>query len=287
LGIASVLRAGQAEETEMTKLKALYKPLCRAPIFKALAYLGRSAIEYYENRNYDMRTNGELGLLRRLYRFNPQVVFDVGANVGEWSRMALGSFPQARIFAFEPVPAIFAQLQKNLADARQIVPLQKGLSNRAEHVQFRFYPGHLGQSSRYAFEVNEPARLIDVPLACGDEFCGEHGIERIDLLKLDVEGAELDVLRGFERMLGQHRVDVIQFEYGRVNVRSRALLCDFYDFLLERGYRVGKLYPREVEFRPYDTRHENFIGPNFVAVSERRPDIVEAIGVVVAKAPKF
>lgn len=268
-------------------LRAVYKPLCRAPLFKALAYLGRSMIEFYENRNYDMRTNGEARLLRRLAAFEPRVVFDVGANVGDWSRLALDTFPAARVFAFEPMPAVYAELDRNLAGERRVELFQQGLSDRAETVQFHYYPAHAGQSSRYPFNVSEEARSVSAHLVPGDTLCARHGIERIDILKVDVEGAELDVLRGFEGMLNEGRIDVVQFEYGRVNVRSRALLCDFYEFLSARDFRVGKLFPREVQFRPYDPRHENFIGPNFVAVRATRPRLINAVGVVLDAAPKI
>lgn len=271
----------------MITLKRLYKPLCRAPIYRALAYLGRSAIEYYENRNYDMSSNGELRLLRKLAPFQPRVVFDVGANIGEWSQIATRLFPSAKLYAFEPAPETFLQLQRNLADEPRTEVFQQGLSEREEVVQFRFYPGHTSQASRYEFTVREEPQLIDVQLVQGDRFCQERGIDHIDLLKVDTEGADLDVLRGFDGMLSRGQVDVVQFEYGRINIKSRALLCDFYDYLLARGFRIGKLFPRRVEFRPYTLRHENFIGPNFVAVREARPDIIAAVGVTLEKAPKL
>jgi hypothetical protein len=109
----------------------------------------------------------------------------------------------------------------------------------------------------------------------GDAYCAEHGIRRIDLLKIDTEGLDLRVLRGFDHMLASGAVDVVQFEYGLANIASHTLLADFHAFLGERGFAVGKIWPREVEFRDYDPRlDENFRGPNYLAVRHARDDLI-------------
>lgn len=269
----------------MNPFKRFYKPLCRLPIYRLLAHLGRSTLEYYENRNYDMASNGELRVLRRLAAFQPKVVLDVGANVGEWSAAALEHLPLAHVYAFEPAPKTFQSLSRAASD--RLTVINKGLSDRDETLPFYYYAGHSGQSSRYAYEMREQAQVVNVPVTTGDAFCDEKGITHIDFLKIDTEGADLDVLRGFARALEEGRVDVIQFEYGRINIRSRALLADFYDYLTPLGYSIGKIFPWRVEFRPYSLRHENFIGPNFLAVRNERPQLIDAVGVVLPKAPKI
>jgi hypothetical protein len=56
------------------------------------------------------------------------------------------------------------------------------------------------------------------------------------------------------------------------------LLADYYRFFEDRGFVLGKLFPRHVEFKHYDIgRDENFLGPNFVAVREARPDLVRLL----------
>jgi hypothetical protein len=100
----------------------------------------------------------------------------------------------------------------------------------------------------------------------GDEYVREHGIERIDMLKIDVEGAEMRVLQGLEETISAGRVRAIQFEYSRLNIVARCFLRDLYEFLVARGYRVGKIYPTYVDFRDYSFDHEDFIGPNYLAI---------------------
>ena len=60
-------------------------------------------------------------------------------------------------------------------------------------------------------------------------------------------------------------------------IYPRFLLRDFYRFFTEHGFRVGKLYPEGVAFRDYELRHEDFRGPNYVAVRRERDDVVAAL----------
>ena len=95
-------------------------------------------------------------------------------------------------------------------------------------------------------------------------------IENIDLLKIDVEGAEPSVLSGFGDGIHPNKTPVVQFEYGRVNIENKFLLRDSYIYFRERGYLVGKLLQEGVRTREYSAWDEDFLGPNYVAI---RPDL--------------
>jgi hypothetical protein len=75
-----------------------------------------------------------------------------------------------------------------------------------------------------------------------DDFCQSNGIDRIHLLKLDVEGYELKVLEGASRLLAARAIDFIQFEFGGCNIDSRTYFRDFFDMLAPQYsvYRVVK-----------------------------------------------
>ena len=120
-------------------------------------------------------------------------------------------------------------------------------------------------------------REVSCEVRSGDEYLREQAIERIDFLKLDVEGAERLVLQGFAQTLEAGRIDVIQFEYGKVAILTHFLLKDFYDVLEGKGYAVGKLFPDHVDFRAYKLEDEDFLGPNYVAVRRERADIIAAL----------
>lgn len=233
----------------------------------------------FDNRaNWHIGSNGEAGLLRRLAAFEPTVVFDVGANTGEWSRHAAARCTAATIHAFEPVPETAAQLTALLGTAGASVDVHVvalGNENRSHRLSTDVARSSLVSLLGHA-DPSDPTS-IEVGVITGDSFCDEHGIDHIDLLKIDAEGTDHLVIEGFHRMLTEGRIDVIQFEYGVWALETKFLLHDFYTQLTSLGFAVGKLFPRGVEFSDYTTRWEDFRGLNFVAVDRRRPDLIAAL----------
>lgn len=110
----------------------------------------------------------------------------------------------------------------------------------------------------------------------GDDYCSKQNVVHIDLLKVDVEGAEHNVLFGLKGMIEAGNVDVIQFEYNHARLHSRFLLRDFYD-LLGGQYMLGRLTSRGVRFKPYELTDEDFAGPNYVAVLRSRQYLIDRI----------
>jgi hypothetical protein len=127
-----------------------------------------------------------------------------------------------------------------------------GLSDREGETTFYHYPHNPLQTSLMAHPFQTHGRRLRL----GDAFCAEQGIQKIDLLKIDVEGAESFVLRGFEKMLAGRRISIIQFEYEKLNTVNKFLLKDFYALLGGCGYALGKIFPTYVDFRDYAYEHE-------------------------------
>ncbi len=88
-----------------------------------------------------------------------------------------------------------------------------------------------------------------VRLSTFDDYCASGNIERVDFVKIDVEGHELSVLRGAKRMLNEGRVGVVQFEYGGCYIDARVLLKDIWQLVDEakQGYAFYKIFPDRLE----------------------------------------
>ena len=250
----------------------------RSLLFRKAAGLCRRYLEAWSNLNYDIDSNGESSVLRTVARFDPAVVLDVGANVGDWTLLARRHFPKAAIHSFEISPPTFATLSERCGGLANVTLHNFGVSDVAETISIRHYPDvpALTTSSNYPhpFEYREIPAETDT----GDAFASRSALAHIDLLKIDVEGMEDRILRGFESMLSRRAIDLVQFEYGRVNILNHFLLRDFHAFFRERGYIVGKIYPDGVEFRDYQLADEDFLGPNYLACRSDRTDYLRALG---------
>jgi FkbM family methyltransferase len=239
----------------------------RGPVATRIAKECRRYLRKYDNDDFHIETNGELWLMSRMA--GAQVVFDVGANTGKWSLLCASMCPLAEIHAFEILPATYEKLVINVSDHDRIKPNSIGLAEACGSVAVIGEAGHDDLTSCVGAVrlMHEDVQFEEhsVRVRTGDDYCAEHGIAKIDFLKIDTEGAEYAILLGFKRMLEGGRIDVIQFEYGLPNILSRKLVRDFHELLAPLGYRIGKLYPEKIEFRPWHPNAEERPGPNYVA----------------------
>ncbi len=218
----------------------------------------------------DMHRNGESWVLKQLLT-NCRVVFDVGANVGQWAELALQINHELVIHAFEPNPKIHAQLAESPV-ATQLHLHQAGLSDTPSHAQLHVYDQHHGMTSLYQRQglPIEATSLAEIELTTLDLFCEQAGVERIDLLKLDIEGHELAALKGARDMLQRAAIGAIQFEYGGCHVDARTFLRDFFELLLPAGYDLFKIHPKGLVKHPrYLAALDNFQHQAWLAVHEK------------------
>ncbi|MGH2956310.1 MAG: FkbM family methyltransferase [Solirubrobacterales bacterium] len=246
---------------------------------RALSGIARGArfyLDAYENWSYDADRNGERRVLECLSSDEPSCIFDVGANVGEWTSIARQLCPEAQIHSFEVVEQIAGVLRSRFAREPRVTIVPTGLGKDQEEIAVKYFP----ESTELSGAVQEhpfPFELVSSPVQRGDAYCAEAGIDHIDLLKIDVEGMEYEVLLGFEEMFTDGAIAAVQFEYGPGNILTRRLLRDHYTFFSERNFGVGKIYPHGVEFRPYRFRDEDFLGPNYLAVRADKLELIERL----------
>ncbi len=205
------------------------------------------------------------------------VVFDVGANIGDYSIAAVSQVgPRVKMYSFEPSPETYARLEARTSNLERVATFAVGLSDRAERRILYEVPGQSGLGSVYLRDLDHhhltPHAGAMVSLITLDEFCATHSVSHIDLLKIDVEGHELSVLKGASDMLGAGAIDMIQFEFGGSNIDSRTYLSDFFKLLDDRFliHRVVKdgLFP----LTRYQERYEVFTTTNLLA--KRREEIL-------------
>ncbi len=249
----------------------------RSLLVRGLARLSKTFLLWYENLDYDIATNGEAFALRALSGFDLRTIVDAGANVGEWTAAAKAAFPRAEVHAFEIAEPTWRLLRESVGGLGGVHCVNQGLGQAAGMVTLRHYEQQSALTSAVDYPHPFAHRELEGKVIAGDAYLEAEGIEHVDFLKIDVEGMEREVLAGFSRSFEKRAIDLVQFEYGRVNIITKALLRDFHGFFRERGYAVGKVYPTYVDFREYDLEDEDFLGPNYLACRKVREDYVRVL----------
>lgn len=181
-------------------------------------------------------------------------VFDIGANVGVTARRYAELFPEASIHCFEPFPESHAALQAAFPAPHRVqthaMAVCDAIGSRTLFVNKASVTNSLFPTSdlyreRYArSDITTPTGSVTVPTTTVDQFCREHAISHINVLKLDIQGGELLALRGAERMLAASAVDLV---YSEVNFSriydGQAFFHDLAPLLLGHGYQLYNLFP--------------------------------------------
>ena len=195
---------------------------------------------------------------------------DVGGNLGNWSADLFAIIPSANIIAFEPSREAFEHLQRRFANSQTFRCVNLALGNenttailfadksasglgsltkrRVEHFGIDFsYQENIQVSTLDSWLQNE--RVNNVP----------------NVLKMDVEGHEMDVLKGATNTL--KNIEIIQFEFGGSNIDTRTYFQDFWCFFLEQGFDLYRLGPRDpLLIKSYSEYDETFRPTNYIAV---------------------
>jgi FkbM family methyltransferase len=210
-------------------------------------------------------------VLKELVNKGKPVFFDVGANVGDFSKALRDEFPTAEIYAFEPNTSAFELMQTALR-AENVKCLNLGVGVRSGREKLFTYSN--APSSAHAtlyrdvmLDIHHAKEIIEVEseVTTLDEFCHTNGIAFIDFLKVDTEGHDLDVLRGGSVMLDEGRIGTIQFEFNEMNVISRVFLRDFYMIL--DAYNLFRINTEKlIPLLQYNSINEIFKFQNMLAI---------------------
>jgi FkbM family methyltransferase len=188
------------------------------------------------------------------------IVFDIGANIGIWAiaaarRVGTGG----AVHAFEPFAENFSRLTANieLNRALNIIPQQLALMDHPGSLKFFPSPNKNSGVGRVVADDWKGPHCA-VKAATLDDYCEQHAVASVDLLKLDVEGSEHFVLKGATRLLASKKPPTIIFEVERVmTLQLNYLPEDLETFLHSFGYSIHAL--RAGKWQPISLM--GFVGP--------------------------
>lgn len=189
------------------------------------------------------------------------VVYDLGANVGFFSVLAARFVgPEGKVYAFEPLPACVEKIKKNAAlnGFTQIEAIEAAVSSKVGSAQL-YVSGVSAHSSLIDATNRRDSDTIEIALTTVDEFLRIGERRPPNLVMIDVEGAEIEALRGMHETLEQYRPTVMV----EIHFIGDEFLAYCREQLLPLGYRVEMLGGGE--FPPSASHYHALLLPQGVA----------------------
>ena len=208
-------------------------------------------------------------MLDKLERKESIIVFDVGANFGQYALLINKYLKSGQIYSFEPSKYTYKILNKTVNKYPNIITHNIGFGSEKSSV--KLYSSGKGDAIASVHKLNNRKDYIneglteEIELNTIDSFCNNNNIDFIDILKIDIEGHELYALKGALEMINNLRINFIQFEFSEFNIDSRTFFRDFYDLLSPYFILYRIVSNGIVSLSSYNEDLEIFHTANFIA----------------------
>jgi FkbM family methyltransferase len=201
------------------------RPLARG-LYTHLYVLGKALAEPQERRFFRERV--EPGM----------VIFDVGANGGFYTLLFAGRIgPAGRVHAFEPDPLSFGILRRRAAGRSNVEINRTAVGDRTGSITLFTNRFNRADNRVHATLGDAAAEAVEVPLTTLDEYCAARGIDRLDAVKMDIQGAEVAALAGFRKTLARLKPRWMLIEFSPEHLRGAGSTPEeFWEILDELGF---------------------------------------------------
>lgn len=244
------------------------------PIFERLFKLSLRGMNY--GLGGMLSTSGEKELVKMISRQldirenDDKVLFDVGANDGQYTDLLLNTFSRNdKIVCFEPSFHSFKELTAKHGEKTNVELVPYGLGSKTEKRNLFYDVEGSGWASVFERKdtgFNHPlTQSEEINIVTLDDFCASKGIKKINFLKADVEGFELEVFKGAKNMLPN--IDFIQFEFSYANFNSKTYLFEFFEILSD--FKIHRVLKDGIHEIKYDPRYEVLMTTNYLAINKR------------------
>lgn len=196
------------------------------------------------SKNYPYRRNLIFDLKRHLK--DPQIIFDVGAYIGEFSLEVNKSFKVATVYAFEPVNASYNKFVNATSSIKKIKVFNIALGNESGTVEIPLYKEASINTLKAANYDHSPISSEKITVQRLADFVKDNNIVKIDIFKVDVEGFELEVLKGAGDFLS--KVDCIIAEVGYKRTNTKTYFSDLDRFMEENGFYLFNIYDLKPQY---------------------------------------
>jgi len=202
-------------------------------------------------------------------------IFDVGANKGSWSNLLAQKFPSSSFFLFEPQSGCHSIIKEKKIPNMVLVPLVVSATpNQIVNIYSTSETAGLASvyQRRDSYFQSEEYHAIETKTTTIDAIIEQYDIKCVHYMKMDIEGHELEALKGASKSLEKGIIQALTFEFGSGNINSRTYFHDFWDMLFPLGYHFYRILPWGglLPVLEYYEDLEYFRGAtNYIAVLER------------------
>ncbi len=194
----------------------------------------------------------EIDLLKKLIKPGDHVL-DIGANIGFYAKIISGAVgATGKVYCFEPDATNFKYLKKNTAGISNIRLFNMAVSDKEEII--KVYKSKLLNVDHRTYPVNNYDSVEEISANSIDTLISRKDIEKVDLIKIDIQGFELTAFKGMNNLLSLHTDLKILAEYWPHGFkRAGTSAIEFYDFFDRMNYQFrslenDKLSPIDREF---------------------------------------
>ena len=213
----------------------------------------------------------EFRLTQSLLTTPPRIILDVGANIGSYTSEAVSKFPQAQIHLFEPSHTNYEKLQSRFAGNPNIHLNNLAISDIsgvANLYSDEYGSGLASLTKRKLehFDISYDKSEVITTIRLEEYWNNTLHRSVIDLLKIDIEGHELDALESLDD--GIAHVKIVQFEFGGCNIDTKTYFQNFWYFFQENNFDVYRISPLGlVKISRYSESDEVFLTTNYLAAN--------------------
>ncbi|MES2061570.1 MAG: FkbM family methyltransferase [Bacteroidota bacterium] len=168
------------------------------------------------------------------------IIFDIGANVGHVSLELNRSFPVATIWAFEPVSSSFADFERNTKAISNIKGYQLAAGDVPGIVKMPLYSEGTINTLKNAAYDSPPIGAENITVTRLDEFVRHNQLTHIDILKIDIEGYELEALKGAGSFIANIKYIIAEIGFERCTTKTH--FTDMDAFMEDNGFQLVNIY---------------------------------------------
>lgn len=226
---------------------------------------------YYQGRGWGAGTirqefSQAIGLLESK---DVKLCIDIGGNRGTYTDEIIRQYPTSKVVVFEPASVNITALNEKYTGYKNVVVEPFGVSDTIGETNLFSNEEGSGLASltkrrldHFNIEFDKTEQIKTIVF---EKYWKENLLRhKIDICKIDIEGHELDALRGFGDAL--RYINVIQFEFGGCNIDTRTFFQDFWYFFTNNGYEIYRISPLgAIKVNRYNEIDEFFTTTNYLA----------------------